>query len=112
MDKPAMDAAIATAVKNAENATVKRMHAIAQAEEIIKPYVGKLAVAMDSAEGVYKAALETLGVEITGVHPSAFKAVLLAQQKPGGRAQMIAKDGAMPTSGLELCANFDRLQST
>lgn len=89
--KSAMDAAIAAAVgaatkataKATEKATIDRLNAIAEAREIATPYVGKLAVACDSAEAVYRAALETMGVATTGVHPSAYRAILEAQPKPG-----------------------------
>jgi hypothetical protein len=83
VSKPAMDAAIKSAVKNAEAAAVKRMRDIADAETAVQPWVGKLAIAADSAETVYKTALETMGVDISDVHPSAFRAILQAQPKPG-----------------------------
>lgn len=83
VSKPAMDAAIKAAVKIAEDAAIKRVLAITEAEAIVHPYVGKLAIAADSAEGVFKAALDVLGVSVEGVHPSAYRAVLQAQKKPG-----------------------------
>lgn len=97
VSKPAMDAAIATAVRKAEDAAVKRMRDVAAAEVAVQPWVGKLAIAMDTAEGVYKTALETLGVDVSGIHPSAFRAVLEAQTKPGDVKQpRIAQDSARP----------------
>lgn len=83
VSKPAMDAAIKAAAKAAEEAAIKRVRAISEAEAVVHPYVGKLAIAADSAEGVYKAALDVLGVEVKDVHPSAYRAVLQAQKKPG-----------------------------
>ena len=83
VSKPAMDAAIKAAVKVAEDAAIKRVIAIADAKAAVKPYVGELAIAADSAEGVYKAALDVLGVSVEGVHPSAYRAILQAQKKPG-----------------------------
>jgi uncharacterized protein len=73
--KPAMDAAIAEAVKKAEAATVARMQAIAQAEKDVAPIIGTV-VAQDSAEAVYKLALDHAGVKTDGVHPSAFRAMV------------------------------------
>ena len=92
--KAAMDSAIGRAVKDAEAKTVARMRAAAEAEEAVKPYVGKLATAFDSAESVYKAALETLGVGTAKLHPSAYRAVLEAQPKPAGGVRRMASDEA------------------
>lgn len=92
VDKPAMDAAIAAAVK----ATEERAKAVREAEKAIRPYVGELAVAQDSADGVYRAALEMLGVDVTGVHPSAYPVVLKHQPKPGAaRKPVVAQDAAV-----------------
>jgi len=69
VSKPAMDAAIADAVK----ATEQRMQAIRAAEIEVQPLVGTLSVAMDSAEAVYKLALDHAKVPTEGVDPSAYK---------------------------------------
>ena len=50
----------------------------------------------DSAEGVYKAALEVMGVKTEGIHASAYKAILEAQPKPGAAKPRIASDSARP----------------
>jgi hypothetical protein len=55
--KPAMDAAIAKAVA----AEAKKQQAISAAKDHVRPRVGNLAVAFDSAEGVYLAALKLAG---------------------------------------------------
>ena len=81
-NKSAMDAAIAAAVKLAEDNTVKRLRDIADAEALVKPYVGNL-IAQDSAEATYKLALDTMGVKTDGIHPSAYRAIIEAQPKPG-----------------------------
>jgi 8-oxo-dGTP pyrophosphatase MutT (NUDIX family) len=79
MDKAAMDRAIKIAcdatARDAERKTIARMRAIVEAEELVKPLVGKLA-AMDSAEDVFKAALTALNVDVSGVHPSAYRTLL------------------------------------
>lgn len=102
MDKAAMDKAIKLAVdaarketaKDVEASTIARLRGISEAEEIVKPYVGKL-VAMDSAEAVYKAALGALKIDTKDLHPSAYKAVLMAQPKPGEeRKSHMASDSA------------------
>ncbi|NTA27407.1 DUF2213 domain-containing protein [Allorhizobium ampelinum] len=79
VSKPAMDAAIAAAVER----TAKNMAAARAAEKAVRPYVGELSVAMDSAEGVYKTALEMMGVKTKGIHPSAYEAILMSQPVPG-----------------------------
>lgn len=81
--KAAMDAAIAAAVKATQTSTIVRLQGIAEAHEVVAPHVGKIAIACDSAESVYKAALDLLKVDVAGVHPSAYRAILTAQPKPG-----------------------------
>ena len=104
--KAAMDKAIKLAcdkaAAEAETKTIARLRAIAEAEEVVRPYVGKL-VAMDSAEAVYKAALGFLKVDISGVHPSAYKAVLTAQPRPGAT---IAKDSASHSASSDILDAF------
>ncbi len=84
--KPAMDAAIKVAsekaAKDATDAALKRAREITAAERAVQPYVGELAFAQDSAEGVYRIALETLGLDVKDVHPSAYRAILEAQPLP------------------------------
>jgi hypothetical protein len=109
VSKPAMDAAINTAVKAAEAATIKRLNDIADAKEVAHAYVGKLSVAFDSAESVYRTALETLGVKVEGIHPSAFRAVLEAQPKPGAALPRIAQDSAIPVDFASAFPNAGRL---
>lgn len=109
VSKPAMDAAISTAVKAAEAATIKRLNDISDAKEVAHAYVGKLSIAFDSAESVYRTALETLGVKVDGIHPSAFRAVLEAQPKPGAAPIRIAQDSAIPVDFASAFPNAGRL---
>lgn len=73
--KTAMDAAIASAVKATEQATIQRMNAIRKAEKEVQPLIGEV-VAQDSAEAVYKLALDHAGVDTKGVHPTAYGAMV------------------------------------
>lgn len=82
VSKEQMAAAVNTAVKTAEDSAITRMRAISTAEDEVRPYVGKV-IAQDSAEAVYKAALDILKVDIAGVPASAYRHILLAQPKPG-----------------------------
>lgn len=63
--KGAMDEAIAKAVKDANETATKTQREIRDAERAVRPYVGDLAIAHDSAEGVYRTALKALN------HPKA-----------------------------------------
>ena len=88
-DAKAMDAAINAAVM----AERKNARQIEEAREAVRPYVGKITVACDSAADVFKAALSSMKVDLTDVHPSAFGAVLKAQPLPGAKPA-IAQDAA------------------
>ena len=67
VSKPAMDAALAAHGARVEQATISRLRAIAAAENDVRPIVGQLAGAFDSAEQVYGAALKTMNVDITDI---------------------------------------------
>jgi 8-oxo-dGTP pyrophosphatase MutT (NUDIX family) len=93
VDKKAMDAAIDAAVRQERLNSRK----IAEAVEEVRPFIGKTTVAFDSADEVYKAALKSMKVDITGVHPSAYRAILRSQPKPGSQrehAPAVAMDAA------------------
>lgn len=84
--KAAMDSALAKmaadnalAVKNAEAATVKRMNDIADAKALVEPIVGKIAVAMDSADAVYDVALKSMKIATDGVNLAGKKALVVAE---------------------------------
>ena len=103
--KTAMDAAIAAAVKVAEDNTVARLKGARDAERAVEPWVGKL-VAMDSADAVYGAALKTLGIDTKGVHPSAYPHILKAQPLPGSRAQTPRMAADAATSSADFSKRF------
>lgn len=98
VDKTAMDAAIDAAVKRTESVTVARMQAIHQAERDVRPLIGDLAVAQDSAENVYKLALDAAKIDVTGVHPSAYRAMVdMLKKQPtqvAAPAATLAQDSA------------------
>ena len=81
-DKGAMDAAIQLAVSVAETVTVKRMNAIRQAEKEVQHLIGEV-VAQDSAEAVYKLALDHAKVDLNGVPPAAYGAMVRMLPKEG-----------------------------
>lgn len=96
--KTAMDAAIAAATKGVRT----QMRQVQDAEREVLPFVGQITVAMDSAEDVFKFALDKMGVDVKGVHPSAYGPILRAQAKPGQaqarQAPAMAADAAAETS--------------
>lgn len=115
--KTAMDAAIAAAVKSATKsatvAAIKTQQDIREAERAVRPYVGDLAMAHDSADAVYRTALTSLGVEVDGVHPSAFPAILKLQPKPGDTPparKPIAQDAAASKAFEERFPHANRLK--
>ena len=94
VDKPAMDAAIRLAADAATKKAAENFRAVREAEQAVRPLIGDV-VAMDSAEDVYRTALEQSGVDITGVHPSAFPSLvkMAISQKENSRPA-IAQDSA------------------
>lgn len=100
IDKQAMDRAIATATAATRAETVKTMNEIHQAVRDVEPFIGALAIAQDSAANVYKLALDAANVDLTGVHPSAYKAMVGMLPKAGGiKVPRIAQDSAASGAG-------------
>lgn len=100
--KPAQDAAVRALIENAQAAgaaeAVARMTAIRQAEREVQPFVGEVA-AMDSADAVYRFALDSLGVDTKGMPAAALRHVLVNLPKPGAEkparsAEALAQDSA------------------
>jgi hypothetical protein len=102
--KEAMDAAI----KLAEDAAIARVNAIHDARKVVAPFVGELALAYDSAEAVYKAALKTLGIATKGIHPDAYRSILEAQPKPGAKSAhvVMAADAFRPSGYAKQCEDL------
>jgi hypothetical protein len=118
VEKPAMDAAIAKAVADTTAAVTakvtKGQREIREAERKVRPYVGELAIAYDSAEAVYRAALTALGIgeKIKDVHSSALPTILELQPLPDRRpkAPTVAMDSAGAKSFAERFPNADRIR--
>lgn len=96
--KPAQDAAISkmamdAAIKRAVEAERKRSQALATAQREVAHIVGD--VAMDNAADVYKFALEQSGIDVSGVHPSAYRAMV---GMLGKSAPKVAMDSANSAS--------------
>lgn len=94
VSKTAMDAAIRLAQDSATKKAAQNFRAVREAEQAVRPLIGDV-VAMDSADDVYRTALEQSGVDIKGVHPSAFPSLvkMAISQKESSRP-VIAQDSA------------------
>jgi len=115
VDKPAMDAAIAKAVADTTAQVTKNQRDIRDAERKVRPYVGELAIACDSAEGVYRAALTAMGLgdKIKDVHASALPTILDMQPLPGSKPKpkpSMAMDAAGAKSFAERFPDANRIK--
>lgn len=73
-DKAAMDAAL---IRKAEENVMGRIRQANEARECVRSLVGDVSlVAMDSAESIYRFALDSIGADHKGVHPSALKSMV------------------------------------
>jgi hypothetical protein len=92
-DKKAMDSAIAAA----ETRVRREMAATRQAEQDVRPLLGDV-VAQDSAEAVYKIALDHLKIDVTDVHPSAYRALVRQGIAAAGAQQAAPAHVAMDSA--------------
>lgn len=94
VSKTAMDSAIRLAADSATKKAAENFRKIREAEQVVRPLIGDV-VAMDSAEDVYRTALEQSGVDIAGVHPSAYpEMVKMAISQKENSRPVIAQDSA------------------
>jgi hypothetical protein len=89
--------------------------AIRDAERKVRPYVGELAIACDSAEAVYRAALSALGLgdKIKDVHASALPTILGMQPLPGSQPKAklsVAMDAAGAKSFADRVPDANRIR--
>lgn len=99
-DKAAMDAAL---IRKAEENVMGRIRQANEARECVRALVGDVSlVTMDSAEDIYRFALDSVGANHKGVHPSALKSMVefTISQKSEARkpATTIGMDSAATTS--------------
>jgi len=111
--KDEMAAEIAKAVKVAADQATKTQKDIREAENAVRPWVGELNIAFDSAEQVYRRALKNIGVAgVDDVHPSALKMILEMQPRPGAvtrRTPSVAQDAAGAKGFAEMFPGADRI---
>jgi len=106
-EKTAMDAAL----KSTEQKTVERMLAIREAERIVRPHIGDLQVAMDSASSIYKLALDHAGVDLTNVHESAYAAMVKMLPVDGPAKPKLAVDNSIKGSVAKKFPDAMKLKS-
>lgn len=109
----AMKVAMDAAVEDAITKTTERLNARDDARRFVRPWVGDIAVAMDSATEILQFALEQMGEDVKDVHPSAFKALLSKIPKPNEQQPLLRQPIAMDATGnkayLERFPNANRL---
>ena len=106
-EKKAMDAAIETATAG----VIARMNAAMEAREIVRPLVGTVSLALDSAEAVYKHALDAHRIPLNGVHPSAYKAMVGMLPRPGQqRPAPLAMDAAASEDAFKMFPGLARIR--
>lgn len=93
--KTAMDSAIRLATDSAQRKAAENFRKVREAEKEVRPLIGDV-IAMDSADDVYRTALEQSGIDIDGVHPSAFPAMvrMAISQKQSSRPAPLAQDAS------------------
>lgn len=109
VDKKAMDAAIRATARETEKRVVARMRDLRLAENEVLPYVGKLAIACDSATEVYKHALDAMKIDVSDVHPSAFRAILRSQPKPADKQEKRDAERSVVAMDAASVASFTKM---
>jgi len=79
----------------------QRQRDVREAERFVRPWVGDLAIAYDSAEEVFQAALEARGKTTKGIHPSAYRSILEMLPKPGAEHRPANNRPAMDSAGTK-----------
>lgn len=98
----AMDSAtVKRMIAKAEQRGARRVAAIEIAKRDVAPLIGEV-IGQDSAQAIYKLALDAADVDLKGVHPSAYKAMVKLLKKPGETT--IAQDQAFVPGQSKLAA--------
>ena len=110
--KGAMDAAIAKAKSEAVAEAQRTIREVTDAIAFVRPWVGEVRIAADSATGVYAKALDIIGVKTKGKHPDSFRDILEAQPKPGARntAPKLGADSSVSADVAKAFPNAGRLK--
>ena len=98
--KKAMDAAI----KQTRNAVIAEQRQLREATSFVRPWVGDLALAMDSANDVYRETLKALrpDIDISKIDPSAYRTMIELIPQPGRETrETFAQDSAETHSSFD-----------
>ena len=99
--KTAMDAALRKVAEDTRTSVLRTQREISDALRVVRPWVGDISVACDSADDVYRHALRALRVpKIDQIHPSAFPHILAAQPLPGARRPGETRPGAADAASV------------
>lgn len=113
VDKKAMDQALDKAIEGER----QRARAVRDAERFVRPWVGDIAIACDSASDVFKTALEMRGKSVKDIPPSvgAYRAILEMMPKAGEQRQgssRVAMDAASTKSFAEMYPDANKIKLT
>jgi hypothetical protein len=102
----AMNAAIKAATEAATKNALSRQRDIREAERAVRPWVGDINIACDSAAKVYQTALEMLGVkEVSKIDPSAYRTILELHPMAGVREKAKQSEIAMDEASSQSYAD-------
>ncbi len=105
-NRAAMDAATITATATA--AAIKANNELHQARKDVESLVGE--IALDSAEAVYRFALDKAGINVEGVHASAFRALVESEKsRKNAAAQNTTPMGMDAASVKQVAEQFPGL---
>jgi hypothetical protein len=101
--KPTMDAALKLVRAETKKETIEEIGARYAACDMVKKIIGKVdPLAMDSAESIYKMALDAKKIKTEGVHPSAYKALV---EMLVAKDDVLAADAQLATS-VDVATSF------
>lgn len=98
VSKDEMAKAVKKAAADTADAIKKEQREVAEARVFVKPWAGELSLAIDSVDGVYRAALAARGVKADDVKDVGALRHILAAQPKAGPTQAQAHDAA-PVAG-------------
>jgi hypothetical protein len=111
--KSAMDAAIAQVRKDTRAETIALINGINEAKEKVRPYVGVMAGAFDSAEGVYRQALAMRGVpEADKLHADALLPILTNLSRATERTNLVHTTIAADAKQTDGAISFEQMYGT
>lgn len=100
VSKTAMDSAIRLAADSATKRAAENFRKVREAEQVVRPLIGDV-VAMDSATDVYRTALEQCEIDIDGVHPSAYRSMVMQAIKAKESTRPVIAQDSASTSEFE-----------